>query len=179
MSKVPNDKLFPGSSSGKVSSCKYPWFDFWVRKIPQSTPVFLLGESSCTEESGRLRSMASQRVGHNWMAKHGNSKLKDSVHTYYPNWQPASAGQVTSELQFEGSLFWFSTLHCFWLLQQWQAVETGRDQSELVITGGVYIFVYRMTFLNIWQKIKLKAGERKEERREKEPTLTQRVIRAK
>ena len=46
-----------------------PQFDSWVRKIPwrrawQPTPVFLPGESPWTEESGRLKSMGSQRVGH-------------------------------------------------------------------------------------------------------------------
>ena len=45
-------------------------FDPWVGKIPwrrawQFTPVFLTGESPCTEETGGLQSMASQRVGHN------------------------------------------------------------------------------------------------------------------
>ena len=32
----------------------------------QPTPVFLPGESSWTEEPGRLQSMGSQRVGHGW-----------------------------------------------------------------------------------------------------------------
>ena len=32
------------------------------------TPVFLPGESPETEEPGRLQSMGSQRVGHNWAA---------------------------------------------------------------------------------------------------------------
>ena len=30
-----------------------------------TTPVFLPGESPCTEEPGGLQSMGSQRVGHN------------------------------------------------------------------------------------------------------------------
>ena len=46
-------------------------FDPWVRKILwrrawQSTPVSLLGKSVWTEEPGRLQSIASQRVGHDW-----------------------------------------------------------------------------------------------------------------
>ena len=41
----------------------------WVGKIPRRrawhpTPVFLLGESPWTKESGGLQSMGSQRVGH-------------------------------------------------------------------------------------------------------------------
>ena len=45
------------------------WVDPWVGRIPcrrawQPTPAFLAGESPWTEESGGLRSMGSQRVGH-------------------------------------------------------------------------------------------------------------------
>ena len=42
-----------------------PWKRAW-----QPTPVFLPGESPWMEEPGRLRSMGSQRVGHNWVTKH-------------------------------------------------------------------------------------------------------------
>ena len=52
-----------------------PGFYPWVGKIPwrrarQPTPVFLPGESPWTEEPGRLQSIGSQRVGHNWETKH-------------------------------------------------------------------------------------------------------------
>ena len=45
-------------------------FDPWVGKIPcsrtwQPTPIFLPGESPWTEEPGGLKSMGSQKVGHN------------------------------------------------------------------------------------------------------------------
>ena len=36
----------------------------------QPTPVFLPGESPWTVVPGRLRSMGSQRVGHDWATKH-------------------------------------------------------------------------------------------------------------
>ena len=36
----------------------------------QPTPVFLPGESPRTEEPGRLQSMGSQGVGHDWVTKH-------------------------------------------------------------------------------------------------------------
>ena len=47
-----------------------PGFDPWVGKIPwrrawQPTPEFLPGECPWTEEPGGLRTMGSQRVGHN------------------------------------------------------------------------------------------------------------------
>ena len=56
----------------KISlQCGRPEFNPWVGKIPwrrawQTTPVFLPGESPWTEEPGRLQSMESQRVGHDW-----------------------------------------------------------------------------------------------------------------
>ena len=53
-------------------------FNPWVRKIPWRrawlpTPVFLPGESPWTEEPGRLQSMGSQRVRHNWVIKHSTA----------------------------------------------------------------------------------------------------------
>ena len=60
---------FPGGASGKETACqcKRPWLNSWVGKIPwrrkwQPTPVFLLGESPWTEESGGLQFMGFQRV---------------------------------------------------------------------------------------------------------------------
>ena len=41
------------------------WWGQWRRKW-QPTPVFLPGESPWTEEPGRLLSMGSKRVRHNW-----------------------------------------------------------------------------------------------------------------
>ena len=65
----------PSGASGKEPACQYRRrkrcrFDFWVGKIPwnrkwQPTPVFSLGKSSWTKESGGLQSIGSQRVGHN------------------------------------------------------------------------------------------------------------------
>ena len=51
--------------------CGGPGFDPWVGKIPwrrkwQSAPVLLPGKVPWTEKSGRLQSMGSQRVGHDW-----------------------------------------------------------------------------------------------------------------
>ena len=48
-------------SSGK----EYIDIDIW-RKAWQPTPVFLSGESPRTEGPGKLQSMGSQRVGHDW-----------------------------------------------------------------------------------------------------------------
>ena len=69
--------VFPGGSDGKkiCLQCGRPGFDPWVGKKPwrrawQPTPVFLPGESPWTEEPGRLQSMGSQRVRHDWVTKH-------------------------------------------------------------------------------------------------------------
>ena len=55
--------------------CERPVFNIWVGTIPwrrawQSTPVFMPGESAWTEVPGRLQSMGSQRVGHDWENKY-------------------------------------------------------------------------------------------------------------
>ena len=55
--------------------CRRCRFNPWVRKIPwsrqwQPTLVFLPGESPWTEEPGRLQSVGSQRVRHDWVTKH-------------------------------------------------------------------------------------------------------------
>ena len=65
---------FPGGASGKEHVCqrrrhKRHRFDPWLGRFPQRrewqpTAVFLPGESPWTEESGGLRSIGSQRVGH-------------------------------------------------------------------------------------------------------------------
>ena len=58
--------------------CRRPGFDPWVGKMPwrraqQPTPVFLPGDSPWTEEPGGLQSMASQRVGHDWVTNHSTA----------------------------------------------------------------------------------------------------------
>ena len=42
----------------------------------QPTPVFLPGEFAWTEEPGRLQSLGSQRVGHDWATKHSPEHKK-------------------------------------------------------------------------------------------------------
>ena len=64
---------FPGGSPVKIRvqcrRCRRCGFDPWVGKIPWKrayTLVFLPGESSWTEECGRLQSIASQQIRHDW-----------------------------------------------------------------------------------------------------------------
>ena len=47
-----------------------PWRSAW-----QPTPVLLPGESPWTVVPGRLHSMGSQRVGHDWTTRHTFNKL--------------------------------------------------------------------------------------------------------
>ena len=61
-------------------------FDACVRKISwrrasQPTPIFLPGKIPWTEGPGRLQSMESQRVGHDWACMHAfNHKQTFSLH---------------------------------------------------------------------------------------------------
>ena len=74
---------FPGGATGKELTCqcrihKKCGSDPWVGKLPWRrawlpTPVFLPGESPWTEAPGRLLSIGSQRVGHNWATKHSTN----------------------------------------------------------------------------------------------------------
>ena len=67
---------FPGGTSGKESACqcrrhKRCGFDPWVRKIPLEEGMATHSSSLAwrmlwTEEPGRLQSIGSQRVGHDW-----------------------------------------------------------------------------------------------------------------
>ena len=77
--QIPTDCVenqgFPGGASGKEPAwegrrCKTRELDPWVRKTPwrrawQPTPVFLAGESHW-QEAGRLWSIGSLRIRHNW-----------------------------------------------------------------------------------------------------------------
>ena len=63
---------FPGGSDSKkiCMQCRRFEFDTWVGKISWKkewlpTPSILTWRIPWTEESGRLQSMRSQRVGHN------------------------------------------------------------------------------------------------------------------
>ena len=54
-----------------LSQCRWPGFDHWVRKIPLEKEMathsrILAWKSPWTEEPGRLQSMGSQGVGHDW-----------------------------------------------------------------------------------------------------------------
>ena len=47
-----------------------------LRRAWQPIPVFLPGESPRTEEPGRLQSMGSQNVRHDWVTKHSTLEWK-------------------------------------------------------------------------------------------------------
>ena len=71
--------------------CGRPGLDPWVGKIPwrrawQPTPVFLPGESPWTEEPGRLQSMWSQRVRHDWVTKHSIYVCISGIHSIVIYW---------------------------------------------------------------------------------------------
>ena len=55
------------------------WEDPW-RKAWQPTPVFPPGESPWIMEPGRLQSIGSQRVRHDWATKHSTHLFISSIH---------------------------------------------------------------------------------------------------
>ena len=67
------------NKSGKSGHpCLIPGF----RGNAFSIPIFLPGESPWTEESGGIQSMASQRIGHDWVIKHSTFIIEYDV-TYW------------------------------------------------------------------------------------------------
>ena len=70
-----------------------PWKRAW-----QPTLLFLPGESPWTEEPGRLWSMGSQRVRHNWVTKNKHNKLLLTV--------KLSVLSAKSTKNFEASTFY-------------------------------------------------------------------------
>ena len=65
--------VFPGGPSDKEPACECRRHEMWVRSLNQKDPLeegtaihsnILAWSSPCTEESGGLQSMGSQRVGH-------------------------------------------------------------------------------------------------------------------
>ena len=91
--------------SGKKScQCKRRGFNPWVGKIPwrrewQPTPVFLPGAFPWTEEPGKLQSMGSQRIGHDWVT---SLSLFTFMH-WKRKWQPTPVF-LPGESQGQGSL---------------------------------------------------------------------------
>ena len=112
---------FPGGTSGKEPACQWRrlkrhGFDSWVRKTPwrrkwKPTPVFLPGESPWTEKPGRLQSMGSHRVGHDW----SNSACTLSNRNWH-NVPYFKKGKLYSKQKL--SDFWVIILHrstkCLW-----------------------------------------------------------------
>ena len=69
---------------GWLSGKEPGWFNPWVRKIPLETEMathssILVWRIPWPEEPGRLQSMGSQRVGHNWMTVLCGFQLKRSL----------------------------------------------------------------------------------------------------
>ena len=106
---------FPCGTSGKepTGQCrryKRCRFNPWVGKIPwrraqQSTPVFLPGESPWTEEPGRLQSIRSQRVGHDWsdLAHTCTSGMKDKLQS---SWTISQLLSVDLDASFSSRHYW-------------------------------------------------------------------------
>ena len=84
-------KGFPGGSDGKEYACNAGDLGL-IPGLGRSPggghgypPVFLPGESPWTEEPGRLQSMGSQRVRHDWVIKHSTAQhcLTDLIYFFF------------------------------------------------------------------------------------------------
>ena len=87
-----------GGSDGKESACnmgdlssipglgRFPWRRAW-----KPTPVSLPGDSLWTEEPGRLQTIGSQRVRHDWVTKHNTYKYSLLLNVW-----PHSEGKFSS-----------------------------------------------------------------------------------
>ena len=93
--------------------CRKPRFDPWAGKIArrrawQHPPVFVPGESPWIEETGKLQSMGSQRVGHNWVITVFGDSLVAQMVRYL---LPVVASKINHvQLRISHQLSW---LNCF------------------------------------------------------------------
>ena len=77
--------IFPGDSDGKESDCSeedpgsIPGLGRCPGAANGNTLQYLAWRIPWTEEPGRLQSMGSQRVGHNWETQHSTACLKCSA----------------------------------------------------------------------------------------------------
>ena len=81
-------------------ACQNNWRREW-----QPTPVFLPGEFPWTEEPGRLQSIRSQRVGHNWsdLAHTCTSGMEDKLQS---NWTISQLLNVDLDASFSSRHYW-------------------------------------------------------------------------
>ena len=104
--------------------CRRSRYDPWVGKIPwrkewQPIPVFLPGNPMYRRAwrvpRGKVKSMGSQRVGHDWVAKHfcSHSRLQKIFPTQGLNPGLLHCKQIIYRLSHQGSpLSWMSPCNC-------------------------------------------------------------------
>ena len=103
------------------------------RRACQPTQIFLLGESSWTEEPGRLQSLALQRVGHDWTT----SFLLFTFMYWRRKWQPTPVF-LPGESQGQQSV-----VAC----RLWGLTES--DMTEATYHQQHTIFLWLMLHINI------------------------------
>ena len=102
--------LLPIWLSGKedTSQSRRRWFDPWVGKIPWRRKMathsrILAWEIPWTEESGRLQSMGSQRVGHHLATK---QQLMQATRWATKKWKFTLAGHSYFQLKLRSAVHW-------------------------------------------------------------------------
>ena len=115
---------------------KFPWRRAW-----QPTPVFLPGESLCTEEPGGLQSIGLQRVQHDWATKYSTAQEVSRFSSGLLLWcfqvkLKLLVTQAPLSLEFSRQEYWTD---CHFLLQ------------GIFPTQGwnLYLLHYRQTFYQL------------------------------
>ena len=88
---------------------KSPWRKEW-----QSIAAFLPGESPWTEEPGRLQSMGSQRVGHDWATQHSTHSIgpvagREEEASWCPILTKPAPGMETGSKHYRDNHVWLSS----------------------------------------------------------------------
>ena len=111
--------------------CRKLGFDPWVKRSPgggHGNPLRYPGESPWTEVPGRLQSMGSQRVRHNWANEHNTMPLKaeDSHSTASGTVEPGT------QVMASGMSFLPQALGCH--ASPSSSARLGRDVTQLLQT---------------------------------------------
>ena len=137
----------------------------------QSILVVLSGESPWTKEPGRLQSMWSQRIGHNWVTKHSTVHTQTHTHTYIFFFQIIFSYTLLQNIEYSSLIYtvgpcWLSIIYIIDILYldnsldrgaRWIRVhEVAKSQTQLKWLSNHTckvrhtLFLFKITFLLIF-----------------------------
>ena len=105
-----------------------PWRRAW-----QPTAVLLPGETPWTEEPGRLQSMGSQRVRHDWVTKHPhNLFILENLHTYFLS-HFSHQGNMKKQYLWNTPVLWRIHVTCLRNEGSWGILSWGCSGNRVII----------------------------------------------